>query len=144
VDYIENHNETTPPFPVAALPEAVADMCRAVSSNMQVPLELPCTVALGVLASCCQRKTVVRIGADYFEPLNLFTLAIAQSGERKSPVFRILTAPVHEAQEDYIAKHADEIAHSQLEHEVLERQLEDAKRNRYKGDKSIFARNAEL
>ena len=73
-----------PVFPVAALPTPVADMCRAVAESMQVPLELPATVALGVLAACCHKKAVMRVGADYVEPLNLYTLSIANSGERKS------------------------------------------------------------
>ena len=125
---IENHNEL-PPFPVAALPAAVSDMCRAVAESMQVPLELPSTVALGVLAACCQKKAVVRIRADYTEPLNLFTLAIARSGERKSPVFRVLTTPVYAAQDDYLELHEDEIERSRSEHSLLLRQIDEAERN---------------
>ena len=123
-----DYSEVMPTFPTTSLPKAVADMCRAVSDNMQVPLELPSCVALGVLAACCQNKTVVRIGADYVEPLNLFTLAIAQSGERKSPVFRVLTAPVYAAQDDYIALHADTIARSKREYSLLKKKLEEAER----------------
>jgi hypothetical protein len=132
----ENRSTIIPLFPVTALPTEVSDMCRAVSDNMQVPLELPATVALGVLAACCQNKVVVRIGADYIEPLNLFTLAIAQSGERKSPVFRILTAPVYVAQDDYTEIHMDEIARSKRDYSLLKKQLEEAERSFAKEGKS--------
>jgi hypothetical protein len=132
VNHIENYYNL-PPFPVTALPKAITDMCSAVSKSMEVPLEMPSTVALGVLATCSQSKNIVRIGADYFEPLNLFTLAIADSGERKSPVFRILTEPVYTAQKDYIAIHEDEIENSEIDYSLLEEQLKEAKRS--KGDK---------
>jgi hypothetical protein len=123
-------------------------MCLAVAEKMQVPLELPCTVALGVLAACCQKKTVVRVDADYIEPLNLYTLAIAQSGERKSPVFRILTAPVYDAQDEYSITHRDEIDQSQLGYDLLVMQLNELKRKHARGKEdfssSIFALDAEI
>jgi len=135
VDCSEKNNEL-PPYPVEALPASVAEMCRAVSLSMQVPLELPCTVALGVLAACCQNKTIVRINSDYIEPLNLFTLAIAQSGERKSPVFRVMTAPVYAMQDEYVEKHEDEIERSKNEYSLLLKQIDEAERNYAKSPKS--------
>jgi hypothetical protein len=72
VDYIKNHNEAIPLFPIThCKANSICQYVLYYVKNMQVPLELPSTIALGVLASYCQRKTVVRIGAGYFEPLNL-------------------------------------------------------------------------
>jgi hypothetical protein len=66
VNYIDT------PFPVDALPQAVADICREISHSFEVPLELPCTTALGLLAACCQKKAIVRINSTYTEQLNLY------------------------------------------------------------------------
>ena len=140
MNHIEN-NYNLPPFPIAALPKAIADMCSAVSANMRVPLELPCTVGLGTASSCCQKKAVVRVKADFIEPLNLFTVAVAESGEKKSPVFKVMTAPVYAAQKEYIAAHGDEISQSQLQREMLEEQLKEAKR---KDGKRAYELNREL
>jgi len=34
------------PFPVGAMPKAVADICEEISNSFEVPLELPCMTAL--------------------------------------------------------------------------------------------------
>ena len=116
------------PFPVDALPKAVADICREISHSFEVPLELPCTTALGLLAACCQKKAIVRVNATYTEQLNLFTLAISDTGDRKSNVFKLLRDAVVAAQEEYFQAHRDDITRSGLEYQLLQRRLEAAKR----------------
>jgi hypothetical protein len=118
----------TTPFPVAALPQAVADICREISNSFEVPLELPCTTALGLLAACCQKKAIVRVNATYTEQINLFTLAISDTGDRKSNVFKLLRDAVIAAQDDYFQAHRDDITRSGLEYQMLKRKLEAAKR----------------
>ena len=121
------------PFPVGALPEAVADICREISNSFEVPLELPCTTALGLLAACCQKKSVVRIDATYMEQLNLFTLAISDTGDRKSNVFKLLRDAVITAQNEYYELNADRIAYSELEYQILQGRLETVKRELMSG-----------
>jgi hypothetical protein len=117
------------PFPVDAFPKAAADICREISDSFEVSLELPCTTALGLLAACCQKKAVVWINDTYSEQLNLFTLAISDTGDRKSNVFRLLRSAVISAQNDYFAQNEDRIACSKLEFDMLKRKLETAKRD---------------
>ena len=116
------------PFPVDALPCVVADICREISNSFEVPLELPCTTALGLLAACCQKKAIVRINATYTEQLNLFTLAISDTGDRKSNVFKLLREAVIMAQDEYLKANEDNIAYSRLEYQLLQNKLEAAKR----------------
>ena len=116
------------PFPVDALPEAVADICREISNSFEVPLELPCTTALGLLAACCQKKAIVRINSTYTEQLTLFTLAISDTGDRKSNVFKLLRDAVIAAQDEYFQAHRDDITRSGLEYQMMQRKLEAAKR----------------
>jgi len=115
-------------FPVDALPAAVADICREISHSFEVPLELPCTTALGLLAACCQKKAIVRVNSTYTEQLNLFTLAISDTGDRKSNVFKLLRDAVISAQDEYFQAHRDNITRSGLEYQMLQRKLEAAKR----------------
>jgi transcription elongation GreA/GreB family factor len=73
--------------------------------------------------------------------MNLFTLAIASFGERKSSVFRVLTAPIYAAQDDYAAKHAEKIARSKREYSLLKKQIEEAERSFAKdGDEAVGER----
>jgi hypothetical protein len=116
------------PFPVDALPETVADICREISHSFEVPLELPCTTALGLLAACCQKKAIVRINSTYTEQLNLFTLAISDTGDRKSNVFKLLRDAVIAAQDEYFQANMDNITRSGLEYQMLKRKLEAVKR----------------
>ena len=120
---------TAPPFPVDALPKAVADICREISRSFEVPLELPCTTALGLLAACCQKKAIVRVNSTYTEQLTLFTLAISDTGDRKSNVFKLLRDAVIAAQDEYFQAHRDDITRSGLEYQMLKRKLEAAKRS---------------
>jgi len=117
------------PFPVDALPQTVADICREISHSFEVPLELPCTTALGLLAACCQKKAIVRVNSTYTEQLNLFTLAISDTGDRKSNVFKLLRDAVISAQDEYFQAHRDDITRSGLEYQMLQRKLEAAKRS---------------
>ena len=101
------------------LPKAVADICEEISSSLEVPLELPCTTALGLLAACCQTKAIVRINPTYSEQLCLFTLSISETGDRKSNVFKLLRDAVIAAQDEYFRKNEDRIAQSRLEYKLL-------------------------
>jgi len=117
------------PFPVAALPKAVADICVEISNSFEVPLELPCATALGLLAACCQKKAIVRINATYAEQLNLFTLSISDTGDRKSNVFKLLRDAVIAAQNEYFILNEDRIAQSRLEYRLLKKKLDAASRD---------------
>ena len=119
---------TNTAFPVDSLPKAVADICREISHSFEVPLELPCTTALGLLAACCQKKAIVRINSTYTEQLTLFTLAISDTGDRKSNVFKLLRDAVIAAQDEYFQTYRDDITRSGLEYQMLQRKLEAVKR----------------
>ena len=124
------------PFPVHALPRAVADICEEISNSFEVPLELPCTTALGLLAACCQKKAIVRAGRNYTEQLNLFTLAISDTGDRKSNVFKMLRDAVISAQNEYFMANEDKIAQSRLEYKLLQKRLDAASRDMISNDES--------
>lgn len=131
-------NSINTPFPVGALPKAVADICEEISNSFEVPLELPCTTALGLLAACCQKKAIVRINATYAEQLNLFTLSISDTGDRKSNVFKLLRDAVIAAQNEYFMLNEDRIAQSRLEYRLLQKKLDAASRDLiYNNEESI-------
>jgi len=129
-------NSITTPFPVDVLPKAVADICEEISNSFEVPLELPCSTALGLLAACCQKKAAVRINSTYSENINLFVLAISDTGDRKSNVHKLLRDAVITAQNEYFELNEDRIAQSRLEFSLLKKKLESATRDMTNNEES--------
>ena len=82
------------PFPIDCLPSIVGNYVRAVSETTQTAPEMGGVLALGALAITRQGKDRVQVKPDYGEQLSLFTVAIADPGERKSSVVRHFTAPI--------------------------------------------------
>ncbi|MBR2953460.1 MAG: DUF3987 domain-containing protein [Clostridia bacterium] len=110
-----------PPFPVDALPQTIRDYVVAVSETTQTPIDMSATAALGILALCLQKKFRVRGKADWTEPLNLFTVVIAEPSERKSAVINLMTKPVNAFEAEYNKQNAAAIETSRMNKRILER-----------------------
>lgn len=85
--------------PDSCLPDLLCDYIKAVAEYVQVDVEMCVLPLMSVLSRCVQGKFNVCFPNTYHEePLNLYTLTVASPGERKSGVFRTLTAPLFEYQ----------------------------------------------
>ena len=80
-----------PSFPVDALPAPLCDWVKAVAENTETPVDMAAVCALAVLSCTLQGKFIVHAKSGYGEPLNLYILIIANSGERKSPIVNMMT-----------------------------------------------------
>ena len=85
---------TLPPLPIDAFPEALGNMIAAVAWATETPVELAGMMGLATVATCCQKYFVVEGAPGYTEPLSLWTVAALESGNRKSAVVSIMTAPL--------------------------------------------------
>ena len=87
------------PFPLHCLPGWLREMVEAVARSTQTDPAMSAMVSLGLVSAAVARKAQVRrpssSGAD---PLNLWVLVIAPSGENKSGVFRDLAKPLESVQ----------------------------------------------
>jgi hypothetical protein len=93
--------ETTrdlPPFPLAALPPAMATFVSQVARNLECPPDLPAVLALGALASVCMKRYAAEPRPDWQEPLNLYLAVALEPGESKSPAFKQVFAPLYALQ----------------------------------------------
>ncbi len=79
-----------PPFPVDALPDAIADYVNAVAESTQTPPDMAATAALAVVALTMQGKYKVRGKDDWVEPVNLYAVNVAEPAERKSAVISLM------------------------------------------------------
>lgn len=85
-----------PSFPVDALPSPLNDWVKAVAENTETPVDMAAVCALAVLSCAVQGKYIICPKRDYSEPLNLYFLIIANSGERKSAIVRMMTQPIYQ------------------------------------------------
>ncbi|MDB7817147.1 YfjI family protein [Intestinimonas butyriciproducens] len=85
-----------PPFPVEALPAPLCDWVQAVAENTETPVDMAAVCALASLSCAVQGKFKIFPKGGYGEPLNLYILIIANSGERKSPIVRLMTRPIYQ------------------------------------------------
>jgi hypothetical protein len=82
------------PFPLDALPPAMATIIAAVSRTERVPLALPAVCALGVASAAIGAGLEVASGPNRVTRANLYLLASAESGSGKSETFRLIAAPL--------------------------------------------------
>lgn len=108
-------------FPIDELPEALKNYLQAVSEYMQVAPEMCVLPMFSVLAMCVQGKAVIKHPyKSHTEPLNLYTITIASSGQRKSGCMAQFMRPVKKFQDDYNKEHMAEIEHYKTEKMFLE------------------------
>ncbi|MFJ7746698.1 DUF3987 domain-containing protein [Peribacillus sp. NPDC097295] len=69
-------------------------MILAVSEFNKTPLDLAAFCALGALSTAVQGKFVIQPWDGWQEPLNLYLASLLPSSSRKSPVFKVMTAPI--------------------------------------------------
>ena len=90
---------TLPKFPIEILPDMGRAIVSAVSEINQVDTGLSANIYLAVLSTCLAKKAEIDL-RTHREPVNIFTLSVLNSGERKSSTLGIITAPLYEWQKE--------------------------------------------
>lgn len=85
-----------PEFPIDALPAPYKDYVKALSNNIQVPVDMVGVAVLGILGGCLQKRYEINAIDKFTVPLGLYTLIVAAPGERKSAVFDEVVRPIAE------------------------------------------------
>ena len=78
------HRVEVPAFPVDALPKPIADMVNARGRGHPDRSGDGGHAALSALSACTGGHAVIELRSGWREPLNIYTVAIAEPGERKS------------------------------------------------------------
>lgn len=128
---------TLPYFPLEDLPPSLRDFVMAVAESTQTNPDMASVVALGTLAVCNQRK--FHVWNNYYEPLSLYTVLIAEPGERKSAVMAHFTRHLQEFQKLENNRRRDHINRYEIKKELLENQIRTLKESP-KGPPDIEAR----
>ena len=114
-----------PSFPIDLLQDELCPKCplwpmsAAIAESYQVPVDMPAMLALAVAGAALAKRVEVRINADWWEPVNLFVVIGMEPGERKSAVFREITAPLASFERDECERLAPEIERNRAELRIL-------------------------
>jgi len=92
------YGHQVPVFPAQRLPLWLHDYVMAMSTALQVPVDLPAMLVLAVLAAAAGGRCVVEIRQGWREPLNLYCAVAMPSGARKTPVFQRAIKPLERAE----------------------------------------------
>lgn len=91
---ISLESATLPPWPDDVFPGSIQDFVTALSESTETPPELSAMMVLAAISAAAQGNYRVRIKADYFEPVNIWTCAALPPGSRKTAVQTAATAPL--------------------------------------------------
>ncbi len=128
-------NELTgEPFPEDIFPDQIEQFVRAQAHALQTPVDLPAVLALGVIAAASARRAEVSLSPDWIEPLNEWFAIVLSSGERKSPQFRAITAPVEERQRELVEARRPEIERQKVDRDIKEKRVAELKSRAAKAD----------
>lgn len=124
------------PFPLDALPQALREAVAEVQAFAQAPVAMVATSALSALSMAAQALHDVRRAEKLTGPIGLFTLVIADSGERKTtcdefflPAIRKWEKAQEEAMRPNVSAHEAAINAWNAEREgVLNKIREEAKK----------------
>lgn len=111
---------TLPTFPIDALPKIIRDYVVAVAETTQTPVDMAATASLAIMSLCMQGRYRIDGKADWNEPVNLYTLIIAEPSERKSAIISFMTRPVNEYELNYNNTNAGRFEASRMRKSALE------------------------
>ncbi len=115
---------TLPKFPVKAPPHPLQKWVAAVAESTQTPVDMAAVCALAILSCALQGKFKVVQNRSHSEPLNLYILIIAKSGERKSSIVRIMAKVVYQFEDEENARRRLKMEKEEAELSALKKQLD--------------------
>lgn len=97
------------PFPIEAFPKLMRDTAYEVQNITKAPMGLIGPALLGVVSLACQNRIDVQRPGGLRGPVSLFVVVMADSGERKSAVDKLLSEALHEREAHFFQQHAQEL-----------------------------------
>lgn len=103
---VSTQSDTNTPFPMEALPKPLANITAEVARILQLPADLPGSMALATV-SAALGKSVFFDNPPFRTFPNLYLLATAQSGTGKSAAFSFVTRPLFQLEATMMDAHTD-------------------------------------
>ncbi|MCJ2366581.1 YfjI family protein [Aeromonas dhakensis] len=95
-------------LPVHVLPDELQNVIRYVQQETQAPSGLIASAVLGVMALACQDLFDIAPKDKLRFPISLYQVVLAESGERKSTVDKLLMKPVRDLEAELEARYQED------------------------------------
>ncbi|MBA9002050.1 DUF3987 domain-containing protein [Thermomonospora cellulosilytica] len=112
-----------PRFPIWCLPDWAGEYAASVAEVTQTPPDLAGCLALAVLALAAGGNVQVNAGT-WVEPTNLYVVVVLPPGNRKSEVYKAMTAPIRAAEHLLIEEARPRIAEAVIARRIAEADAE--------------------
>ncbi|EOC3465147.1 IS30 family transposase [Escherichia coli] len=109
-------------FPLSSLPPLIRDAVIEAQQITQAPLGLVAASALGAVSLVCQNLIDVCRLNTLRGPVSLFFLTLAESGERKTAVDKLLMKPLYQQELQLYSRYKSELAVWKNKEELLKAQ----------------------
>jgi replicative DNA helicase len=109
-----------PEFPLWTLPAWLGEYCASLAEATQTPPDMAACLALAVLSVAASGKVRIEPRPGWTEPACLYVLVALPPGNRKSEVFRHLTAPLRQAETALIESARPAIAEAHIRLKLAE------------------------
>lgn len=90
----------TKDYPINALPYGIKDAVEEVTSSVQCPIALTASSAIAAISLASQGLVDVRRDIGLEGPISIYTMTIAESGERKTAVDKKFSLPILKWEEE--------------------------------------------
>lgn len=90
-----------PPFPIHVLPDWIANYTLEVADDIQVPVDLPATLAIGALSTLASGHLKIQVAGAWTEHANLFLVVAMPPSTGKSPSYKAMCSPVLDLEREY-------------------------------------------
>ncbi|MBI1799987.1 MAG: DUF3987 domain-containing protein [Candidatus Eisenbacteria bacterium] len=115
-----------PTFPTEVFPRWLRGFVEAEAIATQTPNDLPAMLGISVLSASLAGKIRVLVDEGYEEPVNTFTVTVLPPGNRKSGVFRDMTAPIEAFEKETAAVMREAVTCAEQRRRILELELKKA------------------
>lgn len=131
-----------PVFPTEIYPPWIRNYVKDLAQTTQTPEDLAGMLVPAICATALSKKFVIEMRPGWKEPLNIYTMVVLPSGERKSPVFEDCIEPIQEYERTQIEFLRPEMEEMKTQKDILENRLKNEKSKASKGD-TLEAKEAE-
>lgn len=97
------------PFPVSALPEPCRSIVEEMAAAIGCDTSFIGTPMLATMAGMIGNRRACLVRRGWIEPCVIWSMIVAESGDRKSPAIDAVTRPAHAAQLEMMAEYNDAV-----------------------------------
>lgn len=118
-----------PKFPAVEFPPVLRNFTVNASASLQVAIDMTSVSSFAVSSLCAQRKFKVHTQNNWFEPVNLYTVVVANPSEKKSPTLSLVMNPVYRFEREENERRRPQVEEYRDKRDMLQRRIESLKKS---------------